>query len=167
MAELTFKEPVQYWKWISTRMIALVTEASVYHWMVSSNVPSVMKVFDQHYCMTKGVRIINYEVSPDEKWCLLAGGSANIEAKGIMQLFSIEKQGCQMLEGHAGTFTSLRIAEHSTAIQVLCFVGKKENQSPALHVVEITFLREPSFAFLHDGLQCLPRSIMISLSPFM
>lgn len=115
----------------------------------------------------KGVRIINYEVSPDEKWCLLAGGSANIEAKGIMQLFSIEKQGCQVLEGHAGTFTSLRIAEHSTAIQVLCFVGKKENQSPALHVVEITFLREPSFAFLHDGLQCLPRSIMISLSPFM
>ena len=65
-------ETVVFWRWVSPSTIALVTPTAVFHWSTEgSSAPS--KVFDRHAQLGEGTQVINYQVSPDEKWCLLMG----------------------------------------------------------------------------------------------
>lgn len=62
-----------------------------------------------------GNQIINYRVTPDEKWLVLIGISSNttnpngFKVKGAMQLYSRERQVSQPIEGHAASFAELRM----------------------------------------------------------
>ena len=96
-------EPIVFWRWISPNAIALVTATSAYHWSIEGT-SAPAKVFDRHAALGEGTQIINYQVSPDEKWCLLMGISqgGGGAIKGDMQLFSREKGVSQTLSGHAG-----------------------------------------------------------------
>ena len=87
----------------------------------------------------EGTQVINYQVSPDEKWCLLMGisqGGAGV-IKGAMQLYSRDKSVSQTLQGHAGCFHTMSVPGRSDKAQVLCFQEKKEGQPAKLFVMEV------------------------------
>jgi len=73
-----------------------------------------VKVFDRHASLA-GNQIINYRVTPDEKWLVLVGISSNtsnpagFKVKGAMQLYSKERGVSQPIEGHAASFAELRL----------------------------------------------------------
>jgi clathrin heavy chain len=69
-------EDVSFWTWVSPSMLGLVTETSVYHWMIEGD-SSPIKVFERHASLT-GSQIINYRVNSDEKWMVLIGISAQV-----------------------------------------------------------------------------------------
>ena len=92
-------EEVVFWKWISVNTVALVTEASVYHWSMegpafalffpAQTIPSnslfplgdsqPLKKFDRHSSlMGPGCQIINYRTDKAQKWLLLIGISAQV-----------------------------------------------------------------------------------------
>lgn len=131
--------PVTYWRWISPVCIAMATAQSVFHWSIEGDAAPV-KVFDRNAGLTEGTQIINYQVSRDGKWCLLCGISAGASPgviNGTMQLYSVEKAVSQMLQGHAGAFTVLKIPGRDEPAQVLCFEDKKPDQPAKLFIMEV------------------------------
>mmetsp|Transcript_41540 Transcript_41540/g.125894 ORF Transcript_41540/g.125894 Transcript_41540/m.125894 type:complete len:1727 (-) Transcript_41540:124-5304(-) len=138
----TMTEPLVFWKWTSPSNLALVTASSVYHWaMVGDAAP--VKVFDRHPSLGANTQIINYGVSPDGKWCLIGGISAGAGGRvnGNMQLYSMEKRVSQPLQGHAGSFASIKMAGRDDPAQVLVFHEQKADapagEPPKLFVMEI------------------------------
>ncbi len=113
---------VNFWRWISSNTIALVTGASVFHWSIEGDSAPV-KVFDRNPALGDTTQVINYQVSGDGKWCLLVGVSAGAtpgSVDGTMQFYSVEKGVSQMLQGHSGAFTVLYLPDREPA-QILVF----------------------------------------------
>ena len=131
--------PIVFWKWTGPTNLALVTATSVFHWS-SEGTGAPAKVFDRHPTIGANTQIINYQVSPDEKWCLLGGISAGQGGgvNGNMQLYSVEKKVSQPLQGHAGAFAKIKLAGREDPAQVLVFHEKKvEDPSNKLFVMEV------------------------------
>lgn len=138
----TMPEPLVFWKWTSVANLGLVTATAVYHWSMEDANPPV-KVFDRHQTLGPNCQIINYKVSPDNKWCILGGISAGAGGvvNGNMQLYSIEKKVSQPLEGHAASFSCVTLAGRADPAQVLVFHEKKASsppgEPPKLFVMEV------------------------------
>ncbi|GAA6001306.1 clathrin heavy chain [Rhodotorula paludigena] len=142
-------EDVTFWKWISPTTIGIVTETAVYHWTCyapasAPNTPTSdtpVKVFDRHASLA-GNQIINYRVTPDEKWLVLVGISSNttnpagFKVKGAMQLYSKERGVSQPIEGHAASFAELRLEGASDDTKLFAFAVRTATGAK-LHVVEI------------------------------
>ena len=127
-------EDVTFWKWISPTTIGIVTETAVYHWTcyapatqpdaAVSDTP--VRVFDRHASLA-GNQIINYRVTPDEKWLVLVGISSNttnpagFKVKGAMQLYSKERGVSQPIEGHAASFAEVRLEGASDDTKLFTF----------------------------------------------
>lgn len=138
MKSHTMTDTVVFWRWISPNTIALVTATAVLHWSIEGDaVPA--KVFDRNAGILEGTQIINYQVSGDGKWCLLVGISAGGDGaiNGTMQLYSIEKSVSQMLQGHSGAFTVIRVPGRAETAQILCFEDKKPDQTPKMFIMEV------------------------------
>ncbi|POY74006.1 hypothetical protein BMF94_2817 [Rhodotorula taiwanensis] len=142
-------EDVTFWKWISPTTIGIVTETAVYHWTcyapasqpdaAVSDTP--VKVFDRHASLA-GNQIINYRVTPDEKWLVLVGISSNttnpagFKVKGAMQLYSKERGVSQPIEGHAASFAEVRLEGATDDTKLFTFAVRTANGAK-LHMVEI------------------------------
>lgn len=85
--------------------------------------------------------IINYTTNNQETWCLLLGVSASdmgIGLKGNMQLFNIESQKEQIIEGYAGCFGEIPLRDAKFPSECFAFIGKKDSEIVTrIHVVEI------------------------------
>ena len=118
----------RFWRWVNAKTIVIVTDTNVMHWdYETQDAPTVM--FDRHANLASS-QIINYQVSADGNWCLI-GGIAPGEAgkvNGNMQLYSVEKKVSQVLQGHAGAFTTIKIAGREDA-QLLVFHDRKHGQA--------------------------------------
>lgn len=139
-------EPLVFWKWTSASNLALVTATSVYHWPLDGT-SAPAKVFDRHPTLGANTQIINYRVSPDNKWCLLGGISAGAggAVNGNMQLYSIEKKLSQPLQGHAASFATITIPGRDDPAHVIVFHEKKSDnpaEPPKFFVREVG--RDPS-----------------------
>mmetsp|Transcript_14678 Transcript_14678/g.21445 ORF Transcript_14678/g.21445 Transcript_14678/m.21445 type:complete len:1750 (-) Transcript_14678:198-5447(-) len=147
LKSFTMPEALVSWKWTSSTNLALITGTAVYHWGLEGASDPV-KMFDRHQSVGPNCQIINYHVSPDQKWCLLGGISAAAGGgvAGNMQLYSIEKKVSQPLQGHAGAFASIKLLGREDPAQVLVFHEKKAESAPGeppkLYVMEIG--RDPS-----------------------
>ncbi len=139
-------EAVVFWKWANASTLALITATSVWHWAVNGGTPT--KMFDRHASVGANCQVINYQVAPDDKWCLLGGISAGAggTVNGNMQLYSVEKKVSQPLQGHAGAFATVKIVGREDPAQVLVFHEKKAEspptEPPKLFVMEVG--RDPS-----------------------
>ncbi|MBA0600627.1 hypothetical protein Gorai_006809, partial [Gossypium raimondii] len=59
-------EQVVFWKWISPKLLGLVTQTSVYHWSIEGESEPV-KMFERTANLANN-QIINYKCDPSEKW---------------------------------------------------------------------------------------------------
>ncbi|XP_078181065.1 clathrin heavy chain 2 isoform X2 [Carex rostrata] len=136
-------EQVVFWKWITPKMLGLVTQASVYHWSIEGESAPV-KVFDRTANLANN-QIINYRCDPTEKWLVLIGIAPGAPerpqlVKGNMQLFSVEQQRSQALEAHAATFSTFKVPGNDTPSTLICFASKTTNAgqiTSKLHVIEL------------------------------
>ncbi|CAH8290985.1 unnamed protein product [Eruca vesicaria subsp. sativa] len=65
-------EQVVFWKWITPKMLGLVTQNSVYHWSIEGCDSEPVKMFDRATKLANN-QIINYKCSLNEKWLVLIG----------------------------------------------------------------------------------------------
>jgi len=114
-----------FWKWVSDTTIDLVSETAVYHWSIYDQTSPPQKVFD--HATLAGAQIINYRVTPDEKWLVLIGISGNttnpsaFKIKGSMQLYSREQGVSQPIAGHAASFAKMKQDGHQTGTKLFTF----------------------------------------------
>ncbi|KAK4353841.1 hypothetical protein RND71_026035 [Anisodus tanguticus] len=136
-------EQVVFWKWITPKMLGLVTQTSVYHWPIEGDSEPV-KMFDRTANLANN-QIINYRCDPSEKWLVLIGiapGSPERPqlVKGNMQLFSVDQQRSQALEAHAASFASIRVPGNDRDSILISFASKTSNAGQVtskLHVIEL------------------------------
>ena len=66
-------------------------------------------MFDRHSTL-KGCQIINYRTDEAMKWLLLVGISAQQQrVVGAMQLYSVDRNVSQPIEGHAAAFVPFQV----------------------------------------------------------
>ncbi len=137
-------EAVVYWKWITPKMLGIVTNGAVYHWSIDdSNAPT--KIFDRTANLN-GNQIISYKASADMQWFTLIGiaqGDASRPAlvKGNMQLFSVAQQRSQALEAHMASFATHQVPGNAQKSQLVVFAQKMVQAdgqiASKLHVIEL------------------------------
>ncbi|EFJ13237.1 hypothetical protein SELMODRAFT_157554 [Selaginella moellendorffii] len=136
-------EQVVFWKWITSKMLGLVTQQAVYHWSIEGDSEPV-KVFDRTANLS-GNQIINYRCDPSEKWLVLIGiapGSPERPqlVKGNMQLFSVDQQRSQALEAHAASFATFKVSGNEAPSTLISFATKSVTSGTLvskLHVIEL------------------------------
>ncbi|KAA8549428.1 hypothetical protein F0562_001099 [Nyssa sinensis] len=136
-------EQVVFWKWITPKMLGLVTQTAVYHWSIEGDSEPV-KMFERTANLANN-QIINYRCDPTEKWLVLIGiapGSSERPqlVKGNMQLFSMDQQRSQALEAHAASFASFKVPGNENPSILICFASKSTNSgqiTSKLHVIEL------------------------------
>ncbi|CAI7850704.1 unnamed protein product, partial [Closterium sp. NIES-54] len=136
-------EQVVYWKWISNKVLGLVTLTSVYHWSIEGEGEPV-KMFERTANLN-GNQIINYRSDPSGKWLVLIGIAPGAPerpqlVKGNMQLFSVDQQKSQALESHAAAFASVKVPGNDTPSLVIAFATKTITGGQLisrLHIIEL------------------------------
>jgi len=90
------------------------------------------EIFDRHATLS-GAQIINYRVTPDEKWLVLIGISGNttnpsaFKVKGAMQLYSRDRGVSQPIEGHAAAFAEISQEGHQKPTKLFTFSVRTAN----------------------------------------
>ncbi|KFK34843.1 hypothetical protein AALP_AA5G200400 [Arabis alpina] len=136
-------EQVVFWKWISSKMLGLVTQTSVYHWSIEGD-SAPAKMFDRTTNLANN-QIINYKCDPAEKWLVLIGIAPGAPerpqlVKGNMQLFSVDQQRSQALEAHAASFAQFKVPGNDNPSTLISFATKSINAgqiTSKLHVIEL------------------------------
>ncbi|GAB2274517.1 Clathrin heavy chain [Dionaea muscipula] len=136
-------EQVVFWKWITPKMLGLVTQTAVYHWSIEGD-SEPAKMFERTANLVNN-QIINYRCDPSDKWLVLIGiapGSPERPqlVKGNMQLFSVDQQRSQALEAHAASFASFKVLGNENPSTLICFATKTTNAgqiTSKLHVIEL------------------------------
>ncbi|XP_062203739.1 clathrin heavy chain 1-like isoform X1 [Phragmites australis] len=136
-------EQVVFWKWITPKLLGLVTQQSVYHWSIEGD-SEPAKMFDRTANLANN-QIINYRCDPAEKWLVLIGIAPGAPerpqlVKGNMQLFSIDQQRSQALEAHAASFATFKVVGNENPSTLICFASKSTNAgqiTSKLHVIEL------------------------------
>uniref|UniRef100_A0A0D9XN70 Clathrin heavy chain linker core motif domain-containing protein n=1 Tax=Leersia perrieri TaxID=77586 RepID=A0A0D9XN70_9ORYZ len=136
-------EQVVFWKWITPKLLGLVTQTSVYHWSIEGD-SEPAKMFDRTANLANN-QIINYRCDPAEKWLVLIGIAPGAPerpqlVKGNMQLFSVDQQRSQALEAHAASFASFKVPGNENPSTLICFASKTTNAgqiTSKLHVIEL------------------------------
>ncbi|CAM0950540.1 unnamed protein product [Alopecurus aequalis] len=136
-------EQVVFWKWITPKLLGLVTQASVYHWSIEGDSEPV-KMFDRTANLANN-QIINYRCDPAEKWLVLIGIAPGAPerpqlVKGNMQLFSVDQQRSQALEAHAASFATFKVPGNENPSTLICFASKASNAgtiTSKLHIIEL------------------------------
>eukprot|EP00252_Welwitschia_mirabilis_P023463 TRINITY_DN662_c0_g1_i4.p1 TRINITY_DN662_c0_g1~~TRINITY_DN662_c0_g1_i4.p1 ORF type:complete len:1707 (+),score=385.71 TRINITY_DN662_c0_g1_i4:318-5438(+) len=136
-------EQVVFWKWITPKMLGMVTQSSVYHWSLEGDSEPV-KMFDRTANLA-GNQIINYRCDPSEKWLVLIGIAPGAPerpqlVKGNMQLFSVDQQRSQALEAHAASFASFKVSGNDNPSILISFASKTISGgqlTSKLHVIEL------------------------------
>jgi clathrin heavy chain len=136
-------EQVVFWKWITPKLLGLVTQTSVYHWSIEGD-SEPAKMFDRTANLANN-QIINYRCDPAEKWLVLIGIAPGAPerpqlVKGNMQLFSVDQQRSQALEAHAASFATFKVPGNENPSTLICFASKATNAgqiTSKLHVIEL------------------------------
>jgi len=131
----SMQDDVIFWKWISEKMIALVTETVVYHWSMEGDAQPV-KMFERHSSLS-GCQIINYRCDAAANWLLLIGISAQQNrVVGAMQLYSVERKVSQPIEGHTAAFVQFRMEGNQQDSNLFIFAVRGA-AGGKLHIIEV------------------------------
>eukprot|EP00762_Andalucia_godoyi_P000608 ANDGO_05236.mRNA.1 Clathrin heavy chain len=136
MKSHTTQEQVVFWKWISVSMLALVTPTAVFHWSMEGD-SAPKKVFDRQPAL-EGSSIINYRTDSSGQWCMLIGLGRNEDgsAKGVLQLYSMEKKVSQVVDGHACAFSDFKHVGTNFSSTLACIAVNKPDGGK-LYVMEV------------------------------
>lgn len=148
-------EDVVFWKWISSNVLALATETSVYHWSTEGD-QHPEKIFDRHISL-KRRHIMNYHIDSTQKWLLLVGITAVDVVKpsvsGTMQLYSVEQEISRTIEGHAASFAMFKMDTNSEPSNLLCYAVRSQARGQ-LKVIELgknaPFVRKDTELYFHS-----------------
>lgn len=142
---------VDYWKWLNSNTIAIVTKDSCYHWSMDGDAQPE-KMFDRA-SYDGQVQIINYRASADGKWLLVGGITAGEGGviKGVLQLYSVERKKSQpTMNAHAGCFAHIKLDGRQEKSHLFCFTHKTNQGSNKLSIVEVGVDKEQAFKQISD-----------------
>ncbi|GAM29363.1 hypothetical protein SAMD00019534_125390 [Acytostelium subglobosum LB1] len=161
-------ENLEFWKWISSNTLALVTPSAVYHWSKEGTGEPV-KMFDRHPDLVN-TQIINYRSDSTQQWLVLVA-IHQVEGRvaGRIQLYSVEKSISQSIEGHAACFANYTVPG-ATRPSILFAISSRTPAASKVLVLEVSkgdgpnFVKKSSDVFYppEAGLNDFPVAMQIS-----
>jgi len=135
-------ESIVFWRWISPRVLALICSQDVYHWNLEVANSAPEKIFQRGGKLAEATtQVISYAASSPPSWCLLTGISTQDQGRtidGSMQLYSVEKKQQQLLEGHAGCFGNVAVADGEAPAGLFAFSERKVGSvQTRLHIMDV------------------------------
>ena len=144
-------EQVVFWKWISSDTIGIITSTHVYHWSLHQEPNDPIRIFERNSNLAD-FQIINYMADSSMKWfCINGIGMSEGIIIGQMQLYSLDRNVSQPIEGYASSFTTFEgptgpcilFAFVTKARLYVMEIGKStEEQGYQKKVVDIVFSAE-------------------------
>lgn len=127
---------VQYWTWISSDMLAFVTDSDVLHWTIGQGT-TPQKVFCRHSRLNYS-EIVGYKADNTMTWFAITGLLPQTDGiYGVTQLYFTDKQLTQCITAHAVTFTEYRFQGNQFPSTVLCVAGRESNGHGKVDVIEL------------------------------
>merc|ERR1719284_2027931 len=103
----------------------MIGEKEIYHWNLAVANSTPEKIFQRSGKLAEaGTQVISYTANSQMSWCLLTGISTQDQGRtidGNMQLYSIERKQQQLLEGHAGAFGNITVADGEAPAGLFAF----------------------------------------------
>lgn len=141
-------EEVVFWKWISNRVLGLVTGTSVYHWSLDDT-SDPQKIFERHSSLAD-CQIINYRCDKSRKWLCIVGIAQRVRLDyhlsadkpqegriaGAMQLYSVDRKVSQAIEGHCCGFASFT-SDGAPQPSTLFSFAKRTPTESKLYIIEV------------------------------
>ncbi|KAL6838207.1 hypothetical protein ACP4OV_031969 [Aristida adscensionis] len=122
-------EQVVFWKWITPKLLGLVTQTTVFHWSIEGD-SEPTKMFDRTANLANN-QIINTPEASISRPQLL---------KGNMQLFSVDQQSSQAHEAHAASFATFKVVGNENPSTLVCSASNTTNAgqiTSKLHIIEL------------------------------
>ncbi|EFA76771.1 clathrin heavy chain [Heterostelium album PN500] len=136
-------ENLEFWKWISPNILALVTPTAVYHW-AKEGTSEPVKMFDRHPHL-QNTQIINYRSDSTQQWLVLVAiHQVDGHVAGRIQLYSVEKSISQSIEGHAACFANY-MAPGATRPSILFAISSRTPAASKVLVLEVSKGDGPNF----------------------
>ncbi len=134
-------EEIDFWRWVSSDTVGVVTRHAVYHWCKDGGRAPTM-VFQRDTALDV-CQIVNYQTdfsiegdhsaqagasttAATSQWLLLTGfTSLDNRLQGCMQLFSVVRNLSQVLEVHAAAFCRFHIPGNMDDSLLLAYADKQ------------------------------------------
>jgi clathrin heavy chain len=93
LKQVELSENVEYWSWVNSSKLGVVTNASIYHVDITNASSAAEKIFDRDPRLS-GAHIMGYRINNSGQWCFLYGIGTNDlkQVVGHLQLYMIEKK---------------------------------------------------------------------------
>ncbi|XP_023240069.1 clathrin heavy chain 2-like isoform X3 [Centruroides sculpturatus] len=130
-------QPVLYWTWINSSIIAFVTDTAVYHWNLLQEKCAPQRIFYCHPCVT-GTQFINYTTDKNKMWFALTGLS--LEDNNIIgntQIYSVEYNLSQPIQAHCVCFCQYQFEGNTQPSTVLVVANRGSEKTGKIHVLEL------------------------------
>ena len=125
------EEPVVFMKWVNPQVMAIVTSTSVFHWsMEGDSAPQKM------FTRMVDCQILNYRTDENCQWLLLIGIAMDATRRGIIQMYSVEKDVPKSLDGHAACFCKFKPNGATQPITLMC-IANGAATGPTCFIAEV------------------------------
>ncbi|XP_061474382.1 clathrin heavy chain 2-like [Rhineura floridana] len=131
-----FSHLIQYWVWLNTDTLAVVTEEDVFHWTVKRSGPRWQFSRHERLC---GMEVVGYQRDTSRMWMALSAlGLEQGQVVGLTQLYWRGGLLSQVIEAQAVALPQHRFSRNpkpSTAL--LAAVRRGKERTGQFHVVEL------------------------------
>ncbi|XP_076453102.1 clathrin heavy chain 2-like [Babylonia areolata] len=142
-------EPVSFWTWLNSDIVAIVTDTAVFHWDMwqASNINSTAeRVFSRHHRLAFS-EIVSYKADPSVKWLAITGLIPEDDRiSGVTQLYSVDEDITQCISAHAVCFSHYQFADNPHPSTVFCVSSRDSQHHGKVHVIELGPYKPGNFA---------------------
>lgn len=139
-------EPVSFWTWLNSDIVAIVTDTAVFHWDLWQGDSPPERVFSRHHRLAFS-EIVSYKADPSVKWLAITGLVPEDERiSAITQLYSVEEDITQCISAHAVCFSMYHFADNPQPSTVFCVSSREALDQGKVHVIELGPYKPGNFA---------------------
>nr|KAG5687623.1 hypothetical protein BaRGS_020024 [Batillaria attramentaria] len=139
-------EPVSYWTWLNSDIVAIVTDTAVFHWDLWQGDSPPERIFTRHHRLAFS-EIVSYKADPSVKWLAITGLIPEDDRiSGVTQLYSVDEDITQCISAHAVCFSFYHFAENPQPSTVFCVCSRDTQDHGKVHVIELGPYKAGNFA---------------------
>lgn len=140
-------DPVCFWTWLTSDLIAMVTDSCVYHWQaVKGKDTHPEAVFSRHSRLAF-TEITSYKADPSLKWLAITGLTPEEDKiSGVTQLYNAQEDITQCISCQVVCFDTYKFAGNGTPSTVLCVASRDVQNHGKVHVIELGPYKKGNFA---------------------
>lgn len=140
-------DPVCYWTWLTSDIVAIVTDKAVFHWNLFKTKDSQPEEIFLRHSRLSFSEITSYKADSNLRWFAVTGLTPEEDKiSGLTQLYNIDEDITQCIACHAVCFDTYKFAGNSSPSTVFCVGSRDIGYYGKVHVIELGPYQTGNFA---------------------